>query len=55
MPEARMIQDFQQALERDGREEPQRLFKQFEGMLTEVRMIGREGSMVDASFVEIPP
>ena len=54
IPDARTIWDFKQALEREGREGSRRLFKQFERKLTEVGMIGREGSMVDASFVEAP-
>ena len=54
IPDARTIWDFKQALEREGREGTRRLFKQFERKLTEVGMIGREGSMVDASFVEAP-
>jgi len=54
IPDARTIWDFKQALEREGREGTRRLFKQFERKLTEAGMIGREGSIVDASFVEAP-
>lgn len=54
IPDARTIWDFKQALERDGRNGAGRMFERFEQILTEGGMIGRKGSIVDASFVEAP-
>jgi len=54
IPDARTIWDFKQALERDGRDGTRRLFGRFDQILTEGGLIGREGSIVDASFVEAP-
>jgi IS5 family transposase len=54
IPDARTIWDFKQALERDGRNGAGRLFERFDQMLTDGGMIGRKGSIVDASFVDEP-
>ena len=54
IPDARTIWDFKQALERDGRNGAGRLFERFDQILTEGGLIGRKGSIVDASFVEVP-
>ena len=54
VPDARTIWDFKQALERDGRDGARKLFERFEQMLTERGLIGRKGSIVDASFVDAP-
>ena len=54
VPDARTIWDFKQALEQDGRDGARKLFERFEQMLTERGLIGREGSIVDASFVDAP-
>ena len=53
IPDARTIWDFKQALERDGRDGAPRLFERFDQILTEGGLIGRKGSIVDASFVEV--
>jgi IS5 family transposase len=54
VPDARTIWDFKQALEQDGRDGARKLFERFEQILTERGLIGREGSIVDASFVDAP-
>jgi IS5 family transposase len=54
IPDARTIWDFKQALEWDGRDGARRLFERFDQILTEGGLIGRKGSIVDASFVEVP-
>ena len=54
VPDARTIWDFKQTLERDGRDGARRLFERFDQILNERGMIGREGSIVDARFVEAP-
>jgi transposase, IS5 family len=54
IPDARTIWDFKQALERDGRNGAERLFERFDQILTDGGMIGRKGSIVDASFVDAP-
>ena len=54
VPDARTIWDFKQALEREGRDGARKLFERFEQMLSEGGLIGRKGSIVDASFVDAP-
>jgi hypothetical protein len=54
VPDARTIWDIKQPLEQDGRDGARKLFERFEQMLTERGLTGREGSIVDASFVEAP-
>ena len=54
MPDARTIWDLKQALEREGRDGIRRLFERFDQMLSNGGMIGRKGSIMDASFVDAP-
>jgi transposase, IS5 family len=54
IPDAKTIWDFKQLLEMDGREGSKKLFDGFVKMLREEGMIGCEGSIVDASFVDAP-
>lgn len=54
IPDQNTIRDFREALERNGRDGSRRLFRRFEEMLEARHLIGREGSIVDASFVEAP-
>lgn len=54
IPDQNTIRDFREALERDGRDGGRRLFRRFEKMLEARHLIGREGSIVDASFVDAP-
>ena len=54
VPDARTILDFKEALEQDGRDGARRLFERFEQMLSKGGLIGRKGSIVDASFVDAP-
>jgi len=54
IPDARTIWDFKQALERDGRNGAGRLFERFDQILTDGGMIGRKGSIVDASLLDEP-
>lgn len=54
IPDGNTIWDFREALERDGRNGTKRLFKRFEELLEERHLIGREGSLVDATFVDVP-
>ena len=41
-------------LEEDGRDGARLLFERFDHILTDGRLIGREGSMVDPNFLEEP-
>jgi IS5 family transposase len=54
VPDARTIWDFKQALEQDGRNGAGRLFERFDQILSDGGMIGRKGSIVDATFVDAP-
>ncbi len=54
IPDANTVWDFREALERDGRKGSERLFARFGEMLEKQGLIGHEGSLVDASFVDAP-
>ena len=54
VPDQNTIWDFREALEKDGRGGSQRLFARFEQALNKKGLIGCEGSIVDASFVDAP-
>jgi IS5 family transposase len=54
IPDGNTVWDFREALERDGIEGSERLFNRFNEMLEARGLIGREGSLVDASFVDAP-
>ena len=54
VPDAKTIWDFKQSLERDGREGGRILFERFACLLAEEGVVGREGTLVDASFVDAP-
>lgn len=54
IPDAKTLWDFKQRIEADGREGSQRLFAAFGEVLEGKGVIAREGSIVDASFVEAP-
>jgi IS5 family transposase len=54
IPDAKTIWEFRQRLEANGMNGSQRLFTHFEKNLTAQGIIGREGSIVDASFVAAP-
>lgn len=54
IPDAKTLWDFKQRIEADGREGSRRLFEAFSDILEGESLIAREGSIVDASFVEAP-
>lgn len=54
IPDAKTIWDFKQRIEADGREGGRRLFEQFGQILEGKGIIAREGSIIDASFIEAP-
>lgn len=54
IPDAKTLWDFKQRIEEDGREGSRRLFEAFGQILETQGLIAREGSLVDASFVEAP-
>jgi len=54
IPDANTVWDFREALERDGRKGSERLFARFGEMLESQGLVGHEGSIVDASFVDAP-
>jgi len=54
VPDARTIWDFKQCLEKDGRDGARRLFERFGQELRNEGLMAREGSIVDASFVDAP-
>jgi IS5 family transposase len=54
VPDKNTIWDFKQALEKDDCNGCERLFKRFEKELKQEGLISKEGSIVDASFVDAP-
>lgn len=54
IPDAKTLWDFKQRIEADGREGGRRLFEAFGAHLEGQSLIAREGSIVDASFIEAP-
>lgn len=54
IPDAKTLWDFKQRIEVDGREGSHRLFEAFGQILENKGLIAREGSIIDASFVEAP-
>jgi len=54
IPDKNTIWDFREALEKDDRNGTRRLFDLFAAQLDEEGLVGREGSLVDASFVDAP-
>jgi len=54
VPDKNTIWDFKQALEKNDRNGSERLFKRFEKELKKEGLISKEGSIVDASFVDAP-
>lgn len=53
-PDAKTLWDFKQRIEADGREGGRKLFEAFGQVLEGKGIIAREGSIVDASFVDAP-
>lgn len=54
IPDAKTLWDFKQRIEADGREGARRLFDAFAQILEGKGIVAREGSIVDASFVDAP-
>jgi IS5 family transposase len=54
IPDAKTIWDFKERIESDGREGSAKLFEVFTQLLEHRGLIAREGSIVDASFVDAP-
>jgi len=54
IPDAKTLWDFKQRIEADRREGGRKLFEAFGRMLEGKGIVAREGSIVDASFVEAP-
>jgi len=54
VPDENTIWDFKELIEKDGREGNRKLFEAFHQILTEENLIAKEGSLVDASFVDAP-
>jgi IS5 family transposase len=54
LPDAKTIWDFKQRIESDGREGSRKLFEAFRQILENQGLIAREGSIIDASFVDAP-
>jgi len=53
-PDQNTIWDFKQSLEQERRNGTQKLFVHFENLLESEGLIAKEGSIVDASFVDAP-
>lgn len=53
-PDARTLCDFKQRIEQGGRNGSARLFNAFSELLTHQGLIAKEGSIIDASFVDVP-
>jgi hypothetical protein len=54
IPDAKTLWDFKQRIEADEREGSRKLFEAFGQMLESQGIVAREGSIVDASFVDAP-
>lgn len=54
VPDANTIWDFKELIEKDKRNGSQKLFEAFHRTLTAEGLIAKEGSIVDASFVDAP-
>lgn len=54
VPDANTIWDFKELIEKDNRDGSQKLFDAFHQTLTGEGLIAKEGSIVDASFVDAP-
>ena len=54
IPDVKTLWDFKQRIESDGREGSRKLFEAFGQMLEGKGLIAREGSIIDASFIEAP-
>lgn len=54
IPDANTIWDFKELIEKDGRDGSRKLFEAFNTTLTGEGLIAKEGSIVDASFVDAP-
>jgi hypothetical protein len=54
VPDEKTIWDFKWLLDKDGRDGARKLFECFASQLSGEGMIAREGSIVDASFVDAP-
>ena len=54
IPDAKTLWDFKQRIEEDGREGGRKLFEAFNQLLEGKGIVAREGSIIDASFVDAP-
>src|SRR5690606_20999469 len=54
VPDAKTIWDFKQRIEAEGREGSRHLFESFNEVLESKGLLAREGSIIDASFVDAP-
>jgi transposase, IS5 family len=54
IPDAKTLWEFKQRIEADGREGGRKLFDAFHQILEGKSIVAREGSIVDATFVEAP-
>jgi len=54
IPDAKTLWDFKQRIEVDGREGGRKLFDAFNQLLEGKGIVAREGSIIDASFVDAP-
>ena len=54
IPDANTIWDFKELIEKEGRDGSRRLFEAFHTTLTTEGLMAKEGSIVDASFVDAP-
>jgi len=54
IPDANTLWDFKELIEKDKRDGARKLFEAFHATLTSEGLIAKEGSIVDASFVEAP-
>ena len=54
VPDAKTIWDFKELIEKDQRDGSRKLFDHFHSLLTQQGLIAKEGSIIDASFVDVP-
>jgi len=54
VPDAKTIWDFKELIEKNQQDGSRKLFDHFHSLLTQQGLIAKEGSIIDASFVDVP-
>ena len=54
VPDAKTIWDFKELIEKNQQDGSRKLFDHFHSLLSQQGLIAKEGSIIDASFVDVP-